>query len=728
MGTMEKRRIDVLENGIYMTLEIAENQEIRFLHCGQQPFCEADIKEEDKVGFRLVEMELAGYDRPLERHGTKYAVTSAGCHMLYISHRDYRNEKGRRLEIFCCHPESAVCVTSYFQFYDGLSVVRTWTEAQNRGDKKQGLSYLSIFNLNGLEKGGLEEDYSQGILVHKAHNAWQKELVWRTNTLSELGLINAQGGVLKRSSNAVRVWNTGNWSAKEYLPMGGISNKKTNCHMAWQIEHNGSWYWELAEQTNHVYLQLSGPTENESHFFKWLHPGDTFVTPTAAIAFSDQAFENTIQELVRYRRLIRRPNEDNERLPVIFNDYMNCLWADPTTEKEIPLIDAAAAAGCEYFVIDAGWYDKGFWWDSVGQWLPSTERFPGGIEKVLGYIREKGMIPGLWLEIEVMGINSPMAEQTDDSWFFVRHGRRIYDRSRYQLDFRSPKVRAHATETIRRLVEDYGVGYIKMDYNIEPGIGTERDADSFGDGLLQHERAYLSWLDEIFEKYPQLVIENCSSGGLRMDYGLLSRCSIQSTSDQENYLYYATISANAAAGVNPEQAAVWSYPLVDGDVEETIFNMVNALLLRIHQSGHLANLSAERRAVVAEALDYYKTIRQDLKNAVPFWPLGFSDYLDEWVCYGMKYQPETGNAEDGGKETKRRKSGQEKWYLAVFRREGKQDELEIPLPHLKGKRAEVRQSYPLGCPCSYIYTEETNTLWVELKEKTARLFEIAVNG
>ena len=98
-------------------------------------------------------------------------------------------------------------------------------------------------------------------------------------------------------------------------------------------------------------------------------------------------FDNAMGELTKYRRKIRRPNEDNEKLGVIFNDYMNCLFGDPTTEKLLPLIDAAAEAGCEYFCIDAGWYSKGEWWDGVGQWLPSKERFPGGIKEVLNYIR-----------------------------------------------------------------------------------------------------------------------------------------------------------------------------------------------------------------------------------------------------------------------------------------------------------------------------------------------------
>ena len=71
----------------------------------------------------------------------------------------------------------------------------------------------------------------------------------------------------------------------------------------------------------------------------------------------------------------------------------------------------------------------------------------------------------------------------------------MHDRSRWQLDFRNPEVVAHANEVIDRLIRDYHVGYIKMDYNIEPGIGTELNADSVGDGLLGHERAYLAWLD-----------------------------------------------------------------------------------------------------------------------------------------------------------------------------------------------------------------------------------------
>ena len=67
-------------------------------------------------------------------------------------------------------------------------------------------------------------------------------------------------------------------------------------------------------------------------------------------------------------------------------------------------------------------------------------------------------------------------------------------------------MRDYATKVIDRVVADYGVGYIKMDYNIDAGLGTEIDADSFGDGLLEHNRAYLDWIRSIKQKYPDLIV------------------------------------------------------------------------------------------------------------------------------------------------------------------------------------------------------------------------------
>ncbi|RIX52492.1 alpha-galactosidase [Paenibacillus nanensis] len=698
------KQIALEENGLYLVFEVTEGGDVLFLHFGAAPYDSSLVEESRKSGFRLMELQLTGEDRE-EYHGRTHRASYPGLRMVYDGHSDSRNGLGRKLELRLVDKLSGLTAAQHFQFYDGVQTVRSWVVLKNEGDSAAEVEYVSSFALTGLDKEG-KHDRDEKMRLYLAHNGWQSELQWRSYTLPELGMSH----LIDRGSKRISCSNTGSWSAAEHIPMAVLENEEAGTSLFWQIEHNGSWHWEIIEQSDLLTVLISGPTEHDNHWWLSLAPGEEFVSVPLAVGSVQGGFEQAIAQLTTYRRKIRRPNDDNRLLRIIFNDYMNCLWGSPTTEKLLPLIDAAAEAGCEYFCIDAGWYAPGYWWDGVGEWLPSEERFPEGIKYVLDYIRGKGLIPGLWLELEVMGINSPKLAETDDSWFFMRHGKRVKDRSRYQLDYRNPKVVAHANEVIRRLVEDYGVGYIKMDYNINAGIGTETEADSFGDGLLQHNRAYLQWLDGVFARYPDLVIENCSSGGMRMDYAMLSRHSIQSTSDQENYVKYAAIAAGSPAALTPEQSAVWSYPLREGDDEEVIFNMVNALLLRVHQSGHLAELSPRRRELVKEALDYYKTIRGDIPEALPFWPLGLPTQQDDWISYGL-YRDD-------------------RIYLAVWRVSGDQAEMKLPLERVKGKRLSVRCAYPAQAHrCEWEWNEEAGILQVSLPAaKTARLFEIRVEA
>lgn len=701
--------IRVEEDGVYLVFGITDEKQLKLMHFSANPYEEQEESEQFiKEGFQLVQVNFSGYNRPYEKHGNKHIVTAPGYLLTYVGMEDTRNETGRLLTITQKDETTGARVVSYLQFYEGTSTIRMHHDVINEGTEEQTLEYISSFYYLGIEKEGKQSSDEKMRLIFACHG-WQKEMNFRTATFPQMGLGQTQPTVIQRTSQTFELTNTGNWSTKRYLPMGYLENTEADCGLYWQIEHNGSWHAEISDENEHFYLALSGPTEVQSHWFKQLKPGDCFTTVPVAVGVSRASFDEAMGQLTRYRRMIRRPNRDNEELPVIFNDYMNCLFGDPTTEKEIPLIDAAAEMGCEYFVIDAGWYAPGEWWDSVGEWQQCKERFPGGIEEVTDYIRKKGMVPGVWLELEVMGINCEKAKKVPDDWFFVRHGKRVFDRSRYQLDFRNPAVIEHVNEVVDRVVNQYGVGYIKMDYNIEPGIGTELYADSVGQGMLEHERAYLTWLDDVFARYPDLVIENCGSGGLRTDYAMLSRYSIQSTSDQEDYRNYATISANACAGLTPEQAAVWSYPQRDGDEEETIYNMVNALLLRIHQSGHLPQLSPVRKALVKEGIDYYKTIRGDIKRAVPAWPLGLADSLDNWMTTALKV--------DG------------KAYLAVWRRYGETDTCQIPLDKLvpAGTKTQVTLTYPKEALQENVtYETKDNVLQVTFQKPVmARIFEVS---
>ena len=742
METENKYRmstIEIEENGIYIVLGILGDGTIRLLHFSSIPFCGDDLDTEDiREGFPLVGFSLSGYDRPYERHGNKYIITAPGYRLKYCSHTDKYNDIGRKIVFYLTDEQTGVDVFCHWQFYKDIPVIRCWNRVENNGEEEQTVEYISNFYYEGIEKEGrIRQDEKLRLKI--PHNSWQREMNWKEYSLRDLGMDLTQKKELQRSSSMIRVNNTGNWSTKEYLPMACLENTETQTGLFWQIEHNGSWHWEIGDRNGHLYLALGGPNELYSHWAKQLKPGEAFDTVPAAVGTARKktgksVFEDAVETLTQYRRRIRRPNDDNKKLPVIFNDYMNCLWGKPTAEQEIPMIDAAADAGCEYYCIDAGWYADGDWWDSVGEWQVSGKRFPDGLETVTDYIREKGMIPGVWLEPEVMGINCTLARKVPEDWFFIRHGKLVYDRSRFQLDYRNPEVRAYMDSVVDRLVREYNVGYIKMDYNIEPGIGTELHADSPGGGLLEHERAYLGWLDGLFRRYPGLVIENCASGGLRMDYAMLSRLSIQSTSDTDDYMNYPVIAANAAAAVTPEQAAVWSYPMThdswkdeDELCEETVFNMVSSMLLRIHLSGHLVQLDDMRKRMVKEGIEVYKMLRLDIPDALPFWPLGLASYQDEWIAFGLKRN-------DHAYLAVWKRMEEENTENAALRKE-KETTKQIPLPEDLMQAADrcrdidIRCIYPAGLETDYSYCRENHTLVFRTKKRfTARLFRVTVKA
>jgi alpha-galactosidase len=293
------------------------------------------------------------------------------------------------------------------------------------------------------------------------------------------------------------------------------------------------------------------------------------------------------------------------------------------------------------------------------------------------------MVPGLWLEPEVVGVLSPVAEQLPIEAFFTRDGERVVEQGRYHLDFSHPSAAKHLDQVVDFLVGDLGVGYLKMDYNINVGPGTETGNVSAGVGMLAHNRAFLDWADGVLDRHPGLTLENCASGGMRTDYALLSHFQLQSTSDQQDFLRYPVIAAAAPTAMAPEQAAVWACPQPEWSNDEIAFALSGALLGRLHLSGHIDQMSGAQQRLVADAISVYKRIRPDLAVALPFWPLGLPRWTDSWVALGMRARSAT--------------------YLVVWHRgridgslapDGDPDEIVLPVTHARDQQVTAKVLYP----------------------------------
>ncbi|ADI12896.1 alpha-galactosidase [Streptomyces bingchenggensis BCW-1] len=657
----------------------------------------------------LVEIQTTDSGR-IGTSGKRHVDGAASRALRYVGHEEH-SQGGRALRVRMADETGTLRVTAEYRLVDDLPVLHAEAKVENTGDQSVILEYVSSFVLSNLAHR-LPEDrhWEDGLSLWLAANPWSGEFRWSRATLAERGLHDVGMVAFGQtgSKNRIAVTSTGSWSSSEFLPMGCLEEKATGRALLWQIEHNGSWHAELGDRFDDVYLALSGPTDREHQWRRRLAPGECFRTVPAAIAVvCEGGFEAALAAMTGHRRAVRRPHSDHRRLPVVFNDFMNSLMGEPTTEALLPLVDAAAAAGAEVFCVDAGWYDAEppgaagpggvpGWWDAVGEWQESASRFPGGLRKVLDRIRGAGMVPGLWLEPEAVGVRSAVAAALPDEAFFRRGGVRVAEWGRYQLDLRHPAARAHLDSVVDRLVRDYEVGYLKLDYNIDIGAGTDgpHGDDSPGDGLLGHNRAHLDWLDGVLDRHPSLVLESCAAGGSRTDHAILSRLPIHSVTDQQDFRLLPAIAAAAPTAVTPEQGAIWAYPLPEHTDAELGMVMVSALLGRVHLSGRPDLLTQAQLGIVRQALDVYKTYRHSLPGARPHWPLGLPGWRDGWLGLALR------TADDST-------------LLALWRRDGAPEKVKLPLPWMD-ERARPRVLFEAGVPASVEWDVDARSLRVGL--------------
>ncbi|MEV1068777.1 alpha-galactosidase [Streptomyces sp. NPDC050263] len=643
----------------------------------------------------LVEVTVTGHGRSWS--GERFIDTAVGERLAYRGHRTVVEGDRQRTTIRLADPATGLAADITLGTCPGTRFLRSQVRLVNEGGAPLRLESVSTLTLGGIvdAEGSLD-----GLTLHWADNDWLAECRWRHGAFRDHVVPLSRAAHGHEGRGCFERYSQGSWSTGRHLPMAALTDDRTGRAWLWQIESSAGWRYESGEREGAAYLALFGPDDAHHQWCQLLSPGEEFTTvPAVLVSVGTGGLDAAFGELTAYRRRIRRRHPDHTALPVIYNDYMNTLMGDPTTDKLLPLVEAAGSAGAEVFVVDAGWYDDDAqgWWDAVGAWEASESRFPGGIGQVLDAIRRHGMTPGLWLEPEVVGVRSPLARTLPPEAFFRRGGIRVTEHGRHHLDLRHPAARAHLDRVVDRIVGDWGVGYLKFDYNVNVGPGTENGAESAGAGLLGHHRAHLDWMASLLDRHPGLVLENCSSGGLRMDYAQLAVVQLQSTSDQQDPLRYPPIAAAAATAATPEQAAVWAYPQPGFSPDAIAFTLTGALLGRVHLSGFLDRMSEAERELVRSAVSVYRSIRPEIADGLPFWPLGLPSWEDAWLAHGLHGPVGT--------------------LLTVWRRapdQGDHGARTLPIPHLRGTHVRPTVLYPVGADASAVWDAADGRLTVAL--------------
>ncbi len=348
-----------------------------------------------------------------------------------------------------------------------------------------------------------------------------------------------------------------------------------------------------------------------------LYPGQTLDTPPVVLALGPDLNAASRQLARAGRRFWTPRNALAAALPVEWNHWWSYEDADISEAVFRANVDEAARLGVELCVLDAGWFGPAeadaAWHAYRGDWdRVNVRRFPQGVRALADYTHARGMKFGLWCEIEGVGKAAALAEQRP-ALLATRDGERLG-----YACFGNPDTQQWAYETLCRLIAAYDCDWLKLDFNVDPGAGCNRTdhGHGAGDGLLAHVQGYYRVLERVRERFPEVVLENCSSGGLRIDLGMLRRTHVTFLSDPDWPVHDLQVLWGASTLLAPNACLHWSFSEWRGD-----------------QRPPQQTFDPRDPALEPHQLDYYTRI------AMLGWP-GFSQKLPDlpdWVRARLAY-------------------------------------------------------------------------------------------
>ncbi len=266
-----------------------------------------------------------------------------------------------------------------------------------------------------------------------------------------------------------------------------------------------------------------------------LQSGERYQSPTLYASWSDSGFSDLSRNFHGFVRsqILSKAQRQKPR-PVHYN-----TWEGIYFQHDVPtlkaLADEVAALGVERFVLDDGWF-KGRRGDfaGLGDWTVDTAVYPDGLSPLIDYVHALGMEFGLWFEPEMVNPDSDLYRAHPD-WVLQTAGNpQMKFRNQLVLDLTRPEVTEYLFNAIDAILREYPlIRYIKWDINRDfnhPGNVAGKPA------VHQQTLALYALVDRIKAAHPGLEIESCSSGGARVDYGVLSHTDRVWTSDSNDAL------------------------------------------------------------------------------------------------------------------------------------------------------------------------------------------------
>lgn len=289
-----------------------------------------------------------------------------------------------------------------------------------------------------------------------------------------------------------------------------------------QLIYSGS-FSLMCEKNSETPLRVQGGISEFG--FSWLlSPGETFVAPQAAIAYSGEGIGGMSRAYADFlRAYVITPAFVNARRPILINNW-EATYFDFDNEKLFPIIDEAARLGLDTFVLDDGWFgarndDR----RGLGDWFVNDKKLEGGLDSVIRRCKEKGLKFGLWFEPEMVNEDSDLFREHPDYAISKIGEEPTRGRTQLVLDFTRKEVVDCVFRMMADILKKHDISYVKWDMNrnLSEYYSAALPASRQGEFSHRYILGVYDLASRLIEAFPDLFIEGCASGGGRFDAGML---------------------------------------------------------------------------------------------------------------------------------------------------------------------------------------------------------------
>jgi alpha-galactosidase len=385
-----------------------------------------------------------------------------------------------------------------------------------------------------------------------------------------------------------------------------------------QLAWSGSWRITV-EQDTLQQVRITGGF-NPFDFGYRLQPGESLETPVFYAGHTQHGYGEASRLLHQFQIAHILPHAPQPRLrPVIYNSW-EATEFDVTEQGQIALAENAARIGVERFVMDDGWFgQRKNDHAGLGDWYVNRDKFPRGLKPLIDRVHALKMDFGLWVEPEMVNPDSDLYRAHPD-WVIHFPGRPETEaRNQEVLNLAVPEVRTYVFHFLDELLKQNDIAFLKWDYNrpwTEPGwmqAATEDQKKIYVEAI----RNLYSILSELRAKHPHVEIESCSSGGGRVDLGILGYTEEVWTSDNTDAFDRVTMQENFTRAFTPGIMMAWVTDVPNDAEGRTVsldYRFLVAMEGALGVGNNLTKWSDADYALAKARIATYKHIRETVQR------------------------------------------------------------------------------------------------------------------